>query len=156
MKDEQYIKALYEEALQQAADFSMDDAQRDVAGIHRYYAERLGNILDICEKETGERITALAEKNDRSKFDLSNKPEIRLQLEVDRIIDGAIVFSEDEYQHMLEKLAEFHELMDSPLYDVLQQTAWHILQTLHPQLDRYELEGLLMEDMQRYSRVSIQ
>ena len=39
--------------------------------------------------------------------------------------------------------------MDSPLYDVLQQTAWQILQALHPQLDMYELEGLLMEDLQR-------
>ena len=105
--------------------------------------------MKISEAETVERIKELGQKNDRSKIDLSNEPETRLRLEVDRIIDGAIVFSEDEYQHLLEKLAEFHELMDSPLYDVLQQTAWQILQALHPQLDMYELEGLLMEDLQR-------
>ena len=156
MNNEQNLKKLYQEALEQAADFSLDDTSRDVAEIHRYYAVRLGVILGHSEAETAERIKEFAQKNDRSKVDLSNTPEKRLQLEVDRIIDGAIVFSEDEYQHMLEKLAEFHELMDSPLYDVLQQTAWQILQALHPQLERYELEGLLMEDLQRYSRVAIQ
>lgn len=149
LNDELSIKELYEEAIEQAADFSLDDNQREVAEIHRYYAERLGVFLKISEAETVERIKELGQKNDRSKIDLSNEPETRLRLEVDRIIDGAIVFSEDEYQHLLEKLAEFHELMDSPLYDVLQQTAWQILQALHPQLDMYELEGLLMEDLQR-------
>ena len=149
LKEEQYIKGLYEEALNQAVDYSFDEEQQEVAAIHRYYAERIGSILDIPEAETEACIKKLAQKNDKSKIDLSNKPETRLRLEVDRIIDGAVVFSEDEYQRLLEKLAEFHELMDSPMYDVLQQTAWQILQALHPQLDMYELEGLLMEDLQR-------
>ncbi|MCR5438815.1 MAG: hypothetical protein K6F01_05200 [Selenomonas sp.] len=149
MKDEQYIKALYEEALNQAADYSLDEEQQGVAEIHRYYAERLGSIIEIPAGETDAAIAEMAKKNDKSKVDLSKEPETRLRFEVDRIIDGAIVFSEDEYQLLLQKLAEFHELMDSPLYDVLQQTAWQILQALHPQLDMYELEGLLMEDLQR-------
>jgi hypothetical protein len=150
MKDEQYIQALYEEAVEQAADFAAYDEQRaEIAALHRHYAVQLGNILEIAPAETEEQIAVLTRKLAAVNVAQSMEPQARLQREVDRILDGSVRFSEEEYRHLIGCLAEFEELMDLPLYDILQNTAWQILQALHPQLESYELEGLLMEDVQQ-------
>ena len=150
MKDEQYIQALYKEAVEQAADFAAYDEQRaEVAALHRHYAVQLGNILEIAPEETEAQIAALTRKLAAVNVGQPMEPQARLQREVDRILDGSVSFSEAEYRHLIGRLAEFEDLMDLPLYDILQQTAWQILQALHPQMESYELEGLLMEDMQQ-------
>ncbi len=150
MKDEQYIQALYEEAVEQAADFAAYDEQRaEIAALHRHYAVQLGNILEVAPAETEEQIAVLTRKLAAVNMDRPMDPQARLQGEVDRILDGSLRFSEEEYRNLIGRLAEFADLMDSPLYDILQQTAWQILQALHPQLETYELEGLLMADIEQ-------
>ena len=150
MKDAQYIQELYEEAMEQAADFAAYDEQRaEIAALHRHYAVQLGNILEIAPADTEAQIAMLTRKLAAVNMDRPTDPQARLQGEVDRILDGSLRFSEEEYRNLIGRLAEFADLMDSPLYDILQQTAWQILQALHPQLETYELEGLLMADIEQ-------
>ena len=72
-----------------------------------------------------------------------------LRIIVSDVEKAKAVLEDDHIITTTEVVSAIMEDKAGALYDILQNTAWQILQALHPQLESYELEGLLMEDVQQ-------